>query len=269
MKTEQLLTASLVDIVFDGRNKNYGAYELRQHYQKRIGKALLIMGLFFSAACILAVNAGTAKDHGPRVRISGGAMITSIKTMDPPPEKKPDKPKEPEKPVKTEKYLADIKLVDKDDITPPPSNDDLKNADVGDKKKEGEDFVNKQIPKPDDIPATKEKENNGSGDELVPVVEIEAKYPGDWKKFLERNLNPEVPVSNAAPEGRYSVVIQFIVDREGNVSEINALTHHGYGMEQEAIRVIKKAPKWEPAFQNGVHVKAYRKQVIVFEVLGE
>ncbi|MEQ1678624.1 MAG: energy transducer TonB, partial [Chitinophagaceae bacterium] len=48
-----------------------------------------------------------------------------------------------------------------------------------------------------------------------------------------------------------------------------SLTNHGYGMEEEAMRVIKKGPKWTPAVQNGRQVKAYRKQPITFQVQGE
>jgi len=55
-----------------------------------------------------------------------------------------------------------------------------------------------------------------------------------------------VPVENAAPAGHYSVVIRFVVDKEGNVSDIEALTNHGYGMEQEAIRAIKKLQNGSP-----------------------
>jgi protein TonB len=76
-------------------------------------------------------------------------------------------------------------------------------------------------------------------------------------------------VDNGAPAGRYSVVVQFVVDKEGNVSDIETLTHHGYGLEEEAVRVLKKATKWEPAIQNGIKVKAYRRQVITFEVNDE
>ncbi len=59
-----------------------------------------------------------------------------------------------------------------------------------------------------------------------------------------------------------------MVDTEGNVSDIKPLTNHGYGLEEEAIRVLKKAAKWEPAIQNGINVKAYRKQVIILGVGG-
>ena len=62
---------------------------------------------------------------------------------------------------------------------------------------------------------------------------------------------------------------RFVVDKEGNVSDIKPLTDIGYGMEQEAVRVLKKATKWEAAIQNGYPVKAYRKQAITFQVTEE
>jgi protein TonB len=59
------------------------------------------------------------------------------------------------------------------------------------------------------------------------------------------------------------------VDKEGNISDVRGLTSRGYGMEEEAVRVIKKGPAWVPAIQNGRKVKAYRKQPITFVVTGE
>jgi protein TonB len=64
-------------------------------------------------------------------------------------------------------------------------------------------------------------------------------------------------------------MVQFVVDKEGNISDVKALTNHGYGMEQEAVRAIQKGPKWTPAVQNGRQVKAYRRQPITFQVTGE
>ena len=106
-------------------------------------------------------------------------------------------------------------------------------------------------------------------DEPFWVVEIDAKYDGNWGRFLERNLNGEVPINNGAPAGSYTVIIQFVVDIDGSISDIKPLTNHGYGLEQEAIRVIKRSTKWEPAIQNGRQVKAYRKQPITFRVEAE
>ena len=58
-------------------------------------------------------------------------------------------------------------------------------------------------------------------------VEIEATFPGGeqaWRKFLEKNLNPSVPVDNGAPAGKYTIYVQFIVDKEGRVSDVKPLT---------------------------------------------
>ena len=75
-----------------------------------------------------------------------------------------------------------------------------------------------------------------------------------------------MPVKNGCKPGEYTVVIQFIVEKDGSVSDVRALTNHAFGMEEEAVRVIKKEPYWVPAVQNGRQVKAYRKQPITFDI---
>lgn len=54
--------------------------------------------------------------------------------------------------------------------------------------------------------------------------------------------------------------------KDGTISDVAAETNHGYGMEQEAVKIIKKGPKWTPAIQNGRNVNAYRRQPITFVV---
>lgn len=119
------------------------------------------------------------------------------------------------------------------------------------------------------------KPNDTSSHELMVAskvfakVEKEAEFPGGlegWAIFLQRRLNSNVPVRKGAPAGKYTVVAQFIVDKEGNVSDITALTDHGYGMEEEVVRVLSKSPKWIPAILAGRRVNAYRKQPITFVV---
>ena len=105
-----------------------------------------------------------------------------------------------------------------------------------------------------------------SGPEVFSKVEVDAKYPGNWRNYLMKNLDPQIPIDHQAPPGNYTTITQFIVDTKGNVSDIKALTHHGYGMEEEAMRVIKLSGKWAPAIQNGKVVKAFRKQPITFQV---
>jgi TonB-dependent SusC/RagA subfamily outer membrane receptor len=100
-------------------------------------------------------------------------------------------------------------------------------------------------------------------------VEVEAAFPGGegaFNHFIEKNLDASVPVRNGAPEGKYTVWLQFVVDREGHVSDFKILSNCGYGMEREALRVMKKATRWVPAIQNGRNVKSYKKQSINFIV---
>jgi hypothetical protein len=102
---------------------------------------------------------------------------------------------------------------------------------------------------------------------IVEKVEIEASFPGGvqaWRKFLEMNLNPMIPVDNGAPSGRYMVIVQFIVNKEGGISDIKPLTKEGYGMEQEVVRIMSKSGSWTPAIMNGKPVNAYRKQPVTF-----
>lgn len=103
-------------------------------------------------------------------------------------------------------------------------------------------------------------------------VEIEAAYPGGdkaWIRFLQLNLDAGVPAKKKAPVGVYTVVIQFVVDKDGNVSDIKPLTKHGYGMEEEVVKVLKKSSRWKPAVQDGRKVRAYRKQPVTFQVSEE
>ncbi len=114
--------------------------------------------------------------------------------------------------------------------------------------------------------------DTASDEKLFVKVDIEASYPGGdnaWRRFLEQNLDAAVPVRKKAPAGYYTVIIQFVVDKTGNVSDIKPLTNHGYGMEDEVIRLLKKSPRWKPASQDSRPVKAYRKQPVTFMVIEE
>ena len=109
-------------------------------------------------------------------------------------------------------------------------------------------------------------------DMVFEKVEVEASFKGGasaWRNFLQTNLNANIPLENGAPEGRFTVLIRFIVNKQGEVSYVNALTKHGYGMEDEAIRLIKESGKWIPAEQGGKKVIAYRKQSITFLIGSE
>lgn len=271
MQTNQILSADLIDIIFDGRNKAYGAYELRVHYSGRIKRAMLFTLLAAGLGFGSVVMARSFQKNEPRFQVSESLSITEIaneKKQEPLPEQ--PKPQQPEQPVETIRNTTPEVKPDEEVDTPPPSQTDMQTARIDTDTRAGV---------PDEgIPGTADP---GLGNETavfeekpVPagpaeVVDVDARFDGNWKRFLEGNLNAEVPVNNSAPAGRYSVVIRFVVDVDGSVSDIQPLTAHGYGLEEEAVRVIRKSKKWEPAFLNGKHVKAYKKQVVVFEVMEE
>jgi len=270
MKPNNILSASLIDLIFDGRNKEYGAYYLRNTYEQRVKKALIVTFSIVFLVVWGTALAGKSKRPITNDRINGVIEIMKLppdeKIVEPPPPKKDPPPQEVQ--VRTER-LTNMIVVDKEVIEPPPTIDALAIAVVGIDKLDGIENLNIVTP---EIKAgiTKgiiQEKIDKYDDEIVPIVEIEAAFIGNWIKFLERNLDGETPVRNGAGAGRYTVVIQFVVDKEGKVSDIKPLTNHGYGLEAEAVRVLKKAPKWKPAIQNGLEVKAYRRQMITFEVI--
>ncbi len=269
MQTSHILSAPLIDIIFDGRNKSYGAYELRKTYEKRVKKALLVTGLITSLAFGTAVLAGSVKKNDRNYRISGGIVIQDIPN-ETKPEKLPEpkKPKEPEVQVQTERFNDPVVKPDDQVESTPPSQKELGLAKIDIDTRTGTIDDGTMQPGPQNLDGGTGIIDDKVTKETGPAetVDIDAKFNGNWKRFLESNLDAEVPVENGAPEGRYSVVVRFVVDTDGNISEITPLTAHGFGLEEEAVRVIRKAKKWEPAFLNGIHVKAYKKQVIVFVV---
>jgi len=111
--------------------------------------------------------------------------------------------------------------------------------------------------------------SNNDDFKIYTKVEIEAEFPGGrngWTRFLTNNLDSEVPGSNGANPGQYTVIVRFIVAKDGSVSDVQAETSHGYGMEQESVRAIKKSGRWTPALHNGRNVISYKRQPITWTV---
>jgi periplasmic protein TonB len=266
MEPNKILSANILDLIFDDRNKEYGAYDLRVTYPERIKKSLLFVFAIAAVTITGATLAGSFKPEREANLFSKEVTITEIepdkKEVIPPPEiKKPDPPQ-----TKTEKLTTEFKMVKEEEVDPLPTQEDFKNADVGLAKNDGpEDIGLTKTNVIDDHKGIIEPPKNDEPD-IYPIVQIPAKFDGDWVKFLTRNLNANTPVDNGAPAGRYNVIMQFVVDKEGNLSDIKALTDYGFGMEQEAIRVLKKAKGWKPGIQNGREVKSYHKQPITFIV---
>ena len=266
MEPNKILSANILDLIFDDRNKEYGAYELRVTYPQRIKKSLIIV---FIIAAIVVTGAALANKLKPD---NGSALMIKELTLEdikpdvkePEPIPEPKKP-EPQPQLQTQKLTQFNVVPDEQADKDIPTKDDLEDVKISDVTKEGvkdEGLTEtKDIDKGTGIIEEKTKEP-----EIWTVVEVPAKYDGDWTKFLYKNLNANVPIDNSAPAGKYTVLIQFVVDQQGNISDINPLTSYGFGMEQEAVRVLKKAKGWKPGIQNGHEVKSYHRQPVTFIV---
>jgi protein TonB len=277
MEANKILSADILDLIFEDRNKAYGAYELRKTYNKRIILAFLItigIAAFFFIWSFIANKLEGSKKAEVEVK---EVVLEDIKQKE---EEKPEPPPPPPPPkveppkVEMTKFtppqIVKDEEVKKEDV--PPEMEKVEDAKIGTVNQEGIKDEGLAAPPVVDegkavVEAPKEDENK-----VFEKVEVEAEFPGGtsaWARFLQRTLNANAPIDNGAPEGTYTVVVQFIVDKQGNISDVKALTNHGYGMEDEAVRVIKRGPKWTPAIQNGRNVNAYRKQPVTFVVASQ
>jgi periplasmic protein TonB len=274
MDTNKILSADILDLIFEDRNKEYGAYELRKTYHRRISRALIITISVALLAVIGSLLASTLDDSNREKLKINEISLEEIKQeeekIEPPPL---PPPKPPDPPVIEMKQFTPPKIVKDEEVEePPPPQEELKEVKIDVVNQEG--IKDEGIVAPTVIDDGKGvvEEKKEDPNEIFTKVEVDAEFKGGemaWKKFLERYLNPNVPIDNNAPDGTYTVYIQFVVSKDGTISDIRATTNHGYGMEKEAIRVIQKAPGWKPAIQNGRNVNAYKKQPITFRVTNE
>ncbi|MBI3137373.1 MAG: energy transducer TonB [Sphingobacteriales bacterium] len=276
MEANKILSADVLDIIFDGKNKDYGAYDLRKTYNRRITRALIITGSIALLALLASILSSTLKEKEDKKLKLNEMTIQDVKQEEkkeiPPPPPPPPPKQDPPK-VEMKQFTPPVIKKDEEVEKPPPPQEELKEAKIDVVSQEG--IKDQGIVAPVDIDQGKqivEVKKEDDENKIFDKVEIEAAFPGGdskWRQYLERNANGQVATDNGAPEGTYTTVVQFVVDKEGNISDVRALTNNGYGMEEEAIRVIKKGPKWNPAIQNGRQVKAYRKQPITFRVESE
>jgi protein TonB len=274
MEANKILSADILDLIFEDRNKDYGAYDLRKTYNRRITRALIITASIAILALVGSVLASTLKNNNKNKLKMQEITLQDIKQeeekKEPPP---PPPPKQEPPKVEMKQFTPPVIKKDEEVEKPPPPQEELKEAKIDVVNQEG--IKDNNIATPTQIDEGKqviEEKKEDDENKIFDKVEIEAGFPGGeskWRQYLERNCNGQIASDNGAPEGTYTTVVQFVVDKEGNISDVRSLTTHGYGMEDEAMRVIKKGPKWTPAIQNGRNVKAYRKQPITCVVTGE
>lgn len=274
MEANKILNADLLDIIFDGKNKAYGAYDLRKTYNGRLRKALAAT---FIALSLLIVGYVLAEKVRPKEKTEFNVLDTQLaeikkeEVAPPPLPPPPPPPKPPPPPEINQVKFTPPRVVKDEEVKPEEKIEEIKEDQViSTKTVQSENKVQiVQAPVEDKGTVVAEVPREDEETKVFTKVEIEAEYPGGpsaWAKYLRNNLDANTPVDNDAPPGTYTVVVRFIVSRDGSISDVVAETKHGYGMEAEAMKIIKKGPKWTPAQQNGRHVNAYRRQPITFVV---
>ena len=272
MEINKILSADILDIIFEGKNKEYGAYELRKTYNDRIKKAIL-----FTGAVVLLVVLGSVfatiigKNKVEQLDVVDTQMADIKKAEPAPPPPPPPPPKPPPPPEINQIKFTPPKIVKDEEVKADEKIEEIKEDQViSTKTVESENKVAiVQAPVEDKGTQITEAPKSDDEDKIFTKVENEAVFPGGqaaWIRFLQKNLNASVPVDNNAPQGTYKVIVKFIVSKDGSISDVQAETKNGYGMEEEAVKIIKKGPKWTPALQNGRNVNAYRRQPITFDV---
>lgn len=273
MEKSAILSADFLDIVFEGRNKEYGAYELRRTYNKRLRVSV---GVMLSVTLLLCIGqllaSGQNPDDQKMVQIPDDVNLQKVDVEEPPPPPIPPPPPPPQQQIQSVQFTKPL-IVDEDvpEDQKPPENDDLEDVKIDVKTQDGEKDLGIVAPPPDDNgkgilvpPKPKEEEPD-----IYISVQIESAYPGGraaWERFLHKNLHYPQQAQDDEIEGM--VVVQFVVDLEGNVSQVQAISGPPE-LRDEAIRVIKKSGKWTPAIQNGRQVPSYKKQPIGFQLMKE
>ncbi len=272
MELTNILKADVLDIIFEGRNKDYGAYELRKTYNKRLTTALLSAGAFCLLLGLGYFFSNKFKAGSGLLLVKDSVVLSVIPEELKPPVEPPPPPKLPD-PPKVEMKQFTPPLITKDDKVKedekPPEMETLEDVKIGTINQEGDKDLGIVAPPIVDTKGVIEAPQREQAETIFTKVEIESEFPGGrpaWERFLNKNLS--YPSDAADNEIQGTVVVQFVVDLQGNVSNVEAIS----GPEElraEAIRVIKKSGKWTPAIQNGNPVKSYKRQPLVFRLIAE
>jgi len=266
-----LYKSEWLELVFDNRNKAYGAYDLRQRYAGNMIMAMSITFLSIGALCATGIIF-TPHQKTPPVQVISEprvpVIITPIKQITAPPKKMPELPK-PVEPPKTTANLPPVVVVDPLATTPPPDVTKISGA-VGQTTTDGKENTTNVLPVvapvsgTGDAPVDDKKVYSRIGLESMPEP-----IGGDkaWSKFLSRNLRFPPEAQDMKVSGR--VIVGFIIEKDGTLSNITVERPAGNGFDEEALRVLKLAKAWKPGIQNGQPVRVKFEIPISFQYTGD
>ena len=259
-----LIDNGWVDLVFEGKNHAYGAYQLRKETGKRNMKALLVMFIIGAAiAAFVAIKGVVENAMKQDVAIEADVELTQLA------EKKEAKVEKKEQPklekVEVEKVKSSVKFVPpvikKDDEVKPEeelkSQDELNktNTAIGAFDVKGNDEAAGEVLKAKEVIAhpepPKEEETK-----VFDVVEQMPSFPGGPSalfEYLSKNIKYPVVAEENGIQGR--VIVTFVVERDGSITDVRVVKSVDPSLDKEAQRVVKSMPRWIPGKQNGSAVR--------------
>ena len=247
-----IFTNQWLDIVFEGRNKAYGAYELRKNNTKTTVRALIIGAIVFSVTVAAPLIMSLLPDSSG----DDDSLDTKIVTMKLPPKKeepKKDIPPPPPPPPKVDqvKFVKPVVAKAEEVTEEPPKITEIKDKKLGNETIKGDPDAELTVePVGTGTAAVVEEDNtvyNTAG------IEVKPDFPGGMEKFYKFvGSNYQTPEEEGL---KGKVYVTFVVEKDGSLTDIKVLRDIGYGTGKEAIRVLKKCPKWTPGEQNGKPVR--------------
>ncbi|MCK9612031.1 MAG: energy transducer TonB [Bacteroidales bacterium] len=251
MKTKNV---NLEDIIFENRNKDYGAYVLRKNYNKNMISAIIIAVVIFLSGISIPLIAGLFKTEVPIKddRSIEGVIINPPKEI--PEIKLPELPKEL---PKITAFRPPVIVANPDEVT-----DDLaeliENAQNENLGETGEIEISDTI-------KTRTIIDEGEALKIHTIVEEMPEFPGGEKeriKFLTGNMHYPDIAKEMGIQG--PVYLTFIIEKDGTVTGVNILRGIGGGCDEEASRVVNMMPKWTPGRQNGKEVRVQFNMPVLF-----
>ncbi|NOT37656.1 MAG: TonB family protein [Saprospiraceae bacterium] len=242
------------DMVFQDRNKSYGAYHLRRLYDKHMTKAIIIASLLFWLMVSIPKIISTIKGMIPK---NSDLELKEVTLTEPPPID-PNKPPPPPPPKVDPPPIKDqIKFVPpkvkkdeevKDEEPPPPTIEEIKDKEIATETKKGEEGgVDASLLEPEPPAVVEEKV-----EKPFDYVEQMPEFPDGTAamyKYIQENLKYPAIARENDIQGR--VIVQFVVNKNGEISKVSVARGIGGGCDEEAIRVVRSMPRWKAGKHNG------------------
>ena len=259
-----LIDNGWVDLVFEGKNHSYGAYQLRKETGKRNLMAILVMfAIGVAIAAFVAIKGVVENAMKQDVAIEADVELAKLAEKK---EAKVEKKEEPKiEKVEVEKVKSSVKFVPpvikKDSEVKPEeelkSQEELNktNTAIGAFDVKGNDEAAGEVLKAKEVIAQPEPPKEEET-KVFDVVEQMPSFPGGpsaLMQYLSSNIKYPVVAEENGVQGR--VVCTFVVERDGSITDVRVIKSVDPSLDKEAVRVVKSMPRWIPGKQNGSAVR--------------